>query len=134
VLFLIMSFLEVTKALYSHQARSQRGSCGRQQVIVEVRKMELSSGDEYIAKTRQEGRQRSETSAFTSQSEISRIGALSFLWCLFIVGLAKQAMWPAKTAGQRRIYTLYRSFAATTPEHSGRLPHEELRSHRRLRA
>jgi hypothetical protein len=76
-------FWEVTKVLYSHQAQSQRGSRGRQQVIVEVRKVELSSGDEYIAKTRQEGRQKSETSAFTSQSEISRIGTLSFLWCSF---------------------------------------------------
>src|ERR1700735_2333098 len=37
-----------------------------------------------IAKTRQ-GRQKSEASAFTSQSEISRIGALSFLWCSFRV-------------------------------------------------
>jgi hypothetical protein len=32
-----------------------------------------------------EGRQKSETSAFTSQSEISRIAILSFLWCSFRV-------------------------------------------------
>jgi len=31
------------------------------------------------------GRQKSEALAFTSQSEISRIGALSFLWCSFRV-------------------------------------------------
>jgi hypothetical protein len=59
---LLCLFLEVTKTLCSHQARSQRDSYGRQQVIVEVRKMELSSGNEYIAKTRQGGRrQKSET-------------------------------------------------------------------------
>jgi hypothetical protein len=81
---LLCLFLEVTKVLRSHQARSQRGSRGRQQVIVEVRKVELSSGAtgaEYIAGRRQ----KSETSAFTSQSEISRMSALSFLWCSFRV-------------------------------------------------
>jgi hypothetical protein len=87
VLFLIVSFLEVTKVRCSHQALSQRGSHGKQQVVVGGTRGDTKGGAifqaEYIAKTRQG--QKSETSAFTSQSEISRISTLSFLWCSFWV-------------------------------------------------
>jgi len=48
-------FVQSSGSVATRQSWEAADSRGRQQVIVEVRKVELSSGDEYIAKTRQEG-------------------------------------------------------------------------------
>jgi hypothetical protein len=62
----------------SRQARPQRGSPWEAAGNRGGTKGGAIFRAEYIAKTRQRGRQKSETSAFTGQSEILTIGALSF--------------------------------------------------------
>jgi hypothetical protein len=74
-------FWEVTKVLCSHQARSQRGSRGRQQVVVGG----IKGGAIFWAETRQGAGKNLKRQHSQANKKYHEIGTLGFLWCSFRV-------------------------------------------------